>query len=265
MSVPSEGRSGRRPDGRSVADPAAPRGLRSLAVRDDEATELMDDPAADPVTLANTYARFGLVNAFVSGHRATYLRWIRPRLSPVWLTRVLDVGTGGADLPRRLLAWAAADGVRLEVVGIDPDARAIAFAREHQRRDPVPGLELRPVATGDLVAQGERFAVVLSNHVLHHLDPHAFGAFLADSERLVAPGGVAVHGDIERSRWGYAGFAAATWPFQGTILRDSYIRPDGLTSIRRSFTAPELAAVLPGDWRVRRAFPSRLEVTWSPT
>ncbi|WP_350348499.1 methyltransferase domain-containing protein [Agromyces sp. G08B096] len=234
-----------------------------LRVRDVDARELMDDPAADPAMLERTYARFGLVNAIVSGHRETYRRWIRPRLSADRVARVLDVGTGGGDLPRRLIHWAAADGLRLEIVGIDPDARAISFARRAQAERPLPGLELRQASTADLADAGERFAAVLSNHVLHHLDGHELGRLLADSERLVDDGGVAVHGDIARTRWGYAGFAAVTWPFQAGLLRGSFIRPDGLTSIRRSFTPEELQAVLPGRWRVRRAFPSRLEAVWS--
>ena len=116
--------------------------------------------------------------------------------------------------------------------------------------------------TGDLVEAGERFQIVLSNHVLHHLDGRETGALLADCERLVGPGGIAVLGDIERSRWGYAGFWLGTLPFAGNLLAGTYIRGDGLASIRRSHTAAELAGVLPPGWRVRRAFPSRLEVAW---
>ncbi|QAY72741.1 methyltransferase domain-containing protein [Agromyces protaetiae] len=232
----------------------------TLSARDEDAVELMDDPAADPEMLARTYARFGTVNAIVSGQRDVYEDWVRPRLSRTSLTRVLDIGTGGADLPLRMLRWASREGVRLEVVAIDPDPRAVAFARSVS----VSGLVVRAASSADLADAGERFDVVHSNHVLHHLDGHAFGALLADSERLVAPGGVAVHGDIARSRWGYAGFAAATWPFERNLLKGTFIRADGLTSIRRSFTAPELAAVLPPGWRARRAFPSRLEAVWSP-
>lgn len=226
-------------------------------MRDEHARELMDDPAADPQVLAKTYERFRLVNAVVSGERAVYRRWVRPRLSPVWGTRLLDVGTGSADLPRRLLRWAHADGLRLEITAIDPDARAIAWAAAQPYE---PGLTVRPVATGDLVADGERFQIVLSNHVLHHLDGHETGALLADCERLTGPGGIVVLGDIQRSWVGYAGFWLGTLPFAGNLLAGTYIRGDGLASIRRSHTAAELAGVLPAGWRVRRAFPSRLEV-----
>ena len=230
-----------------------------LAERDESATELMDEPGGDVATLERTYQRFRLINAVVSNQRAVYRRWIRPCLSATEVRRVLDIGTGGADLPRALLRWARADGLRLEVTAIDPDERALDWAL---RQPAEPGLVLRRVSSADLAKAGERFDVVTSNHVLHHLDGRQFGALLADSERLAGDGGIAVHGDIERTRLGYVGFALGTLPFERNLFAGSYIRPDGLTSIRRSHTAAELAAVLPAGWRVRRGIPSRLEVVW---
>ena len=53
----------------------------------------------------------------------------------------------------------------------------------------------------------------------------------------------ALHNDLRRSAAAYALFAAAALPLTG-----SYIRRDGLTSIRRSYTVPELAAVVPHGW-----------------
>lgn len=227
-----------------------------LGERAVDAHELMDDPACDARTLERTYRRFGAVNALVSGQGAVYRRWIRPRASATSVLRVLDVGTGGADMPRRLLRWADRNGVRVRVTGIDPDERAIGFARRHAP----PAVELRPVTTAQLRAEGARFDAVLSNHVLHHLGDDEVVALLDDSAALLAPGGVAVHSDIERSRFAYAAFAAATWPLQWGPLRDTFIRADGLTSIRRSRTAQEAAELVPAGWRVRRAVPSRLEL-----
>lgn len=231
--------------------------LGGLRTRDPDAQEAMDDPACDPAMLARTYARFDLVNAIVSGRGALYRRWIRPRLWAGGTVRLLDVGTGGADLPRRLLRWAAREPGRLEVVAIDPEPRAIAYARG---LPPTPGLELRQTVTRTLAEAGERFDVVVSSHVLHHLTGRELGEVLADSEALLAPGGVAVHGDIARSSLGYLAFAAGTLPFEGTLLRDSFIRADGLVSIRRSHTPAELAAAVPEGWSVLPGFPSRLEL-----
>jgi 2-polyprenyl-3-methyl-5-hydroxy-6-metoxy-1,4-benzoquinol methylase len=219
-----------------------------------DAVELMDDPDCDPRALHRTYRNFKLVNAVVSGLRHTYRTDIRPRLSATRPHTLLDIGSGGGDVARSLARWAARDGVLLTVTAIDPDARAHAYATAQPG---LPGLQFRRAHSGDLVAAGERFDTVLSNHVLHHLGAADLGALLADSERLSR--GVVLHGDIERAPLAYAAFSVGTWPF----FRGSFIRADGLTSIRRSFTFAELAAVAPAGWSVHRERPYRLVLRWS--
>ena len=244
---------------RPAADePGLLHALATLDRRDADARERMDDPGADPAVLDRTYHRFGIVNRIVSRPAAVYEEWVRPRLATTHTTRLLDVGAGGGDLPREILRHAERDGLRLEVVAIDRDERAIRYASRHEG----PRVHARVATTADLVAEGETFDVVWSNHVLHHLTPEELGSLLADTERLVAPGGIGVHGDIERGRGAYLGFWAATLPFAFNVFAGSFIRPDGLTSIRRSHTAPELAAAIPSGWRVKRGFPSRLELVW---
>ena len=46
--------------------------------------------------------------------------------------------------------------------------------------------------------------------------------------------------------------------------RDSFLHSDGLLSIRRSYTASELEAVVPDGWQVRTQRPFRLLLTRSP-
>lgn len=237
--------------------------LPSLRHRAHDAHELMDAPDCDPARLERTFQRFALVNALVSDLDGMLARDIaplaaaRPGSRPL---RLLDVGTGGADVPRALIARARRRGIALEVVAIDPDERAIAFAR---RQPPVDELTVRVAHTGELIAGGERFDVVTSNHVVHHLDARGLGVLLADSERLLSPGGVAVHRDLARSRLGYAAFAAGTALAHPFLLRGSFIRPDGLTSIRRSHTVAELAAAAPPGWQVRGGgAPWRLELRY---
>jgi len=227
--------------------------LPTLRERAVDAVEIMDDPHCDAETLRRTYANFRYVNAVVSGLRHTYRRDIRPRLSADAETSLLDIGSGGGDVARSLARWAARDGLRLRVRAIDPDARAHAYATG---RPPLPGLDFRRALSSDLVAAGERYDIVLSNHVLHHLDGAELGALLVDSERLSR--GLVLHGDIERAPLAYLGFGLGTWPF----FRRSYIRADGLTSIRRSFTWRELTAVAPPGWSVHREVPYRLILRW---
>ncbi|TFC11381.1 methyltransferase domain-containing protein [Cryobacterium algoritolerans] len=230
-------------------------GIPSLRLRANEAVELMDDPDCDPERLDRTYANFRFVNAVVSGWRGVYRREIRPELSRTREVTLLDIGSGGGDMPRALARWAARDGLRLTVTAIDPDSRAHAYATG---LPPLPGLTFRRALSSDLVDEGARFDFVVSNHVLHHLSAAQLGGLLVDSERLAA--GRVLHGDIERGRLAYLGFGLGTWPF----FRRSFIRDDGLTSIRRSFTAAELRAVVPPGWRVTRERPSRLVLRWAP-
>ncbi|WP_026533062.1 class I SAM-dependent methyltransferase [Arthrobacter sp. H41] len=219
-----------------------------LARRDTGAVEEMDRPDCDPVRLENTYRQFGLVNAVVSGWRHTYVRLLRPHLSAAPSCSLLDVGSGGGDVPRALARWARRDGLDLDITAIDPDERAHAFAVAQPQ---VPGLTFRRAFSSELVAEGRTFDAVISNHLLHHLSPGEFSGLLRDTEQLST--GIAVHSDIVRHRVAYGLFSAGTLP-----LRGSFIRTDGLTSIRRSYTTAELRACLEEEhstgWSVR-SFP----------
>ncbi|GAA3026874.1 methyltransferase domain-containing protein [Microbacterium dextranolyticum] len=227
-----------------------------LGRRDADLRELMDDPQCDPARLRRTLQRFDIVNRLVSGWGDVYRRHVRPlaRERGGRLT-VLDIGCGGGDVLRRLSAAAARDGISLEGVGIDPDARALEVAR----RRPVDGVTFRQAHSADLVAEGERggrqFDVVISNHLLHHLDDAQLRGLLADSASLSTA--LVVHSDISRSRLAYAAYAAGITP----LAPGSFLRTDGLRSIRRSWTPGELAARLPEGWTVEHGGRFRLLVT----
>ena len=211
--------------------------------RASDAVEKMDLPDCDPERLENTYRQFALVNSALSGWRRLYRREIRPLLSVGSTATMLDVGCGGGDLAVTLNRWAARDGFRLHITGIDPDTRAHGFA---SRRPAVPGVEFRCAHTTELLREGLGFDVVISNHVLHHLQPAELDPFLADSQELARR--KVLHNDLRRSPAAYALFSVAALPF-----RRSYIRGDGLTSIRRSYTPQELTALALPGWHVERS------------
>lgn len=219
-----------------------------LAHRDRAAVERMDAPDCDLEALHRTYAHFRYVNTVVAGWWLTYRRHLRPVLRRDRVTTVLDIGCGGGDVARALARWAKRDGYRVRITGVDPDLRAHAWSAQQPA---VPDVSFRRAFSHELVAEGRAFDVVISNHLLHHLDDAQFQALLSDSRRLART--VAVHSDIARSRSAYLLFSAVTRPF----FRGSFIREDGLTSIRRSYTAEELEAVVPPGWRVERQRPSR--------
>ncbi|WP_262346280.1 methyltransferase domain-containing protein [Microbacterium testaceum] len=209
----------------------------------------MDDPDCDPRALAATYRRFDVVNRLVSAWGHVYRTRVRPELRALGRpARVLDLGCGGGDVVVRLAALAARDGLEVEWVGADPDPRAREAARERER----PGVRFVAQGSDDLLAAGERFDLVISNHVLHHLDADGLRRFADDS--LALSRGRVLHADIARGRLAYALYAAGIAPLAaGTLLR-----VDGLRSIRRSYRAPELAAALGAPWQVETPAPFRV-------
>jgi 2-polyprenyl-3-methyl-5-hydroxy-6-metoxy-1,4-benzoquinol methylase len=228
----------------------------SLLHRAEDLRELMDDPACDAVRLANTYRQFDTMNRWLTGWRGIYRRMIAPSLSrhggPATL---LDVGCGGGGLVADLCRWASSDGYVLRGVGIDPDARAIAFARDSNVSPPV-SFQCRSLEdAGEL---GGPFDFVVCNHVLHHLPGTEVPSFLVAMARLSSR--LAIVEDTCRSRLAYLLFPVCTRP----LFRDSFIVEDGRRSIRRAFRTRELRELAPESWRVRSRPPFRIELVYRP-
>ncbi|MBC8142419.1 MAG: methyltransferase domain-containing protein [Armatimonadetes bacterium] len=218
----------------------------------------MDEAGCDPALLANTYRDFDRVNALVSGWRGIYTRYLRPVLREAGAeATVLDIGCGAGDVCRRLAAWAKADGFSPCFVGADPDERAIEYAKGQANP---PGTRFYCGTAEQLADKGETFTIVLSNHVLHHLTDSEV-TWLCETSTRFAPR-LVLHADIHRHPVAYA-----TFPVIGGLFPGTYILPDGLLSIRRSFTPDELRRIAPRNdnrWRVETAFPFRLRLVWTP-
>ncbi|NLB46375.1 MAG: methyltransferase domain-containing protein [Microbacteriaceae bacterium] len=216
---------------------------RSFTHRSTDLRELMDDPNCDPVMLRRTLRRFALVNRLVAGWGRTYRTHLRPALSALQSTshptRILDIGTGGGDVLRHVVRLASRDGFSVQGIGIDPDERAISAALSREPQN----VTFRLADTRTLLNRGEQYDIVISNHLLHHLPDFS----VIDESRQLASH-LIVHSDIARSQAAYLSYAVGITPF----APGSFLRTDGLRSIRRSFTADELRAALCHDTRADR-------------
>lgn len=214
----------------------------------------MDSPNCDSALLINTYRQFRLVNTLLSRANAVYRRWIRPAMVDRNMHySLLDIGFGGGDIAMNMARWAQSDGYRLEVTGIEIDRRAYEYVKTLEWPE---NATFRYQDAAGLVERGETFDFVISNHMLHHLDADVLPVMLDQAQRLARRRALFV--DIHRSDLAYALFSMLT--LMG--FRHSCIRSDGLASIRRSYTRPELAAIAPPEWEVKTLTPFRLVLTW---
>lgn len=212
--------------------------------------EKMDEDGVDLSTLFRTYDGFKIINPLLARWKHIYRVHIRPVLAsnPHKVHTLLDIGCGGGDVMESLSHYASKDGYKLSVTGIDPDENAEAYLR---LRNPNVHLHFRKAISSELVDEGLKFDFVISNHVMHHLDDMALISLTSDAKALSRR--LVLFNDIERGDLAWLVFNL-TWPF----FWRSFITPDGLTSIRKSYTRSELANLLGDGWQVKRVFPYRL-------
>lgn len=220
-----------------------------LKIRDRSAMEFMDDPECDPELLAKTYRHFKFINLLLSRWIKIYRQHILPfARDEKRAVTVLDIGFGGGDILRNLAEWSARDGINVQLTGIETDRRALSYVHEWSHHTSIRFLRASP---SDLLGNGVKFDFVISNHLLHHLADEACLNLMEEAIRLSHH--KVLFNDIERSDTGYLLFNLLK-----PMFYNSFIIPDGLTSIRRSFTSRELRKLVPGTWQVFRLFPYRL-------
>jgi ubiquinone/menaquinone biosynthesis C-methylase UbiE len=207
-----------------------------------DAEELLDGTLDDPATLVGNLRDLRRLNRLLGGVRLSRLaiaRLVEDRHRPDDELSLLDVGTGGADIPVALLADARRRGARLRIVAIDSRREIIAAAAvarpgiAHCR-----GLLLDVGDGGTLPYPDGAFDVVHCSLVVHHLAPDRAIALLVEMAR-VARVGIVVN-DLARGRLAWLGAAAIA-----TLLTaNRYTRHDAPLSVRRAYTMAEIGGLL---------------------
>lgn len=187
-----------------------------------EDPELLDEGVSDDEA-RRSLADLRFVNRWL-GNRGRLLAAVRPFLAASDRPSLLDVGCGSADVP----LWIASRLERpVEVVGVDRKALHLRAAV-----GPLRGVaaDVHALPFGD-----DRFDVVTASLFLHHFDGADVSRVLRELYRVARR--ALVVNDLRRARVPYA-FGRAVFPL---LFRSRVSVEDGLLSIRRAFTAPELA------------------------
>ncbi len=222
----------------------------------DPGSELLDDPAADPALVRESLIHIERSNRWFGGRAA--LRWGVGRalaaVPPGTRLTLLDVGTGAGDLPLDLARWARRRGVEIHPVGLERIPAAARAARG-------AGLPTLLACAGALPLRRRSVDLVTISQLLHHLAAEDAVRLLQDATRLARR--AVVVADLRRSALARHAFRAGAALFRF----DRHTRADGLTSIARGYTPPELAALcaaagVPAEVSVR---PFYRVVAWWPT
>jgi SAM-dependent methyltransferase len=213
--------------------------------------EWMDRPDLAPAELERALRTLARVNRVFGGTRAVlrHLPYLSGALPPP--LRVLDVGSGYADIPRAIVRWARRRRRPIEITALDRHVGTLAVAARACAMYP----EIR-VCDGDALAlpfPSASFDLVLASQILHHMEGTEPIRFLRELAR-VARHGILVH-DLRRGVWPHA----VTWAALHVISRSPVIRHDGPLSIQRAYLPAELDALArAAGWRaprvVRHAF-----------
>lgn len=198
--------------------------------------ELMDTTRLTPEELDETLGFLESANRRLGGYALVfgYLeRWLERRPADGPLT-ILDIGTGGGDLPAALARWGRARGVRLSVVGLDADPSIAAWARRRVAGE--PEVEIVESDLAAFARGGRTFDFVIASLLLHHLPEPQLVSALQAFDRLARRG--VVISDLRRCAAGYLAVSLLTAVFGGRVTRH-----DGPVSVRRAFREPELEAL----------------------
>jgi ubiquinone/menaquinone biosynthesis C-methylase UbiE len=207
--------------------------------------EHLDGALVDGTVLAGNLRDLRRINRILGGTDLSMraIRWlVEPAFPPVdapnETLRVLDVGTGAADIPMAIVrASSLSRSVQVTATDSRPEVLQAALTIS-------PGLASRPnlslaVADGRALPYPDgAFHVAHASLVLHHLDPGDGIRFLRELAR-VASIGVVVN-DLAR---GWPSWLGA-WLLLHAMTRNRFTLHDGPLSVRRAYTRPEARALL---------------------
>ena len=203
-----------------------------------DAFELLDGPLDDPDALADNLRDLRRINRWLGGVSMTRSAMGALGDEAAVLT-MLDLGTGGADIPMALIDGASRRGVQLRIVGLDSRPEILEAAA---RADPAVAstADLERVLGDGLALPFDdgSFDVVHCSLVVHHLAPGEAVALMGEMRR-VARIGIVVN-DLDRSRLGWVG----AWLIGHLLTRNRYTRHDAPLSVRRAYRPPEMTELL---------------------
>jgi 2-polyprenyl-3-methyl-5-hydroxy-6-metoxy-1,4-benzoquinol methylase len=200
--------------------------------------ELMESPSVKELDFIQALNEIRWVNRYLGGTAAmlstlqALCAGMPEQQEPI---RILDLGTGSADIPIAIAQWGRAHKQALQITAIDLHTLAVQEARHLTRQ--YPEIEVCQDNALELPYEAQSFDYVVSSMFMHHLT-HAEAICLLQNMARLCRRGLIVN-DLERhplAWWGIRLLGNLTG--KGPIFKN-----DSALSVLRGFQKQELIAL----------------------
>ncbi|MBK7750670.1 MAG: methyltransferase domain-containing protein [Candidatus Obscuribacter sp.] len=221
--------------------------------------ELMDDPGLDYASHVKALQGLERLNSFSTSAEILWQQ-IKPfaRSAESKKLSVLDIATGGGDIPVALYRLAKKDKVRLDITAGDISDTAIDYSTAYAKLYNIPIKVIRLDALNDPLPGG--FDVVITSLFTHHLEPDQVVSLMAKMRESTR--GIVLINDLVRSDISLA----AVWLATRLLSTSPIVQFDGPASVRGSYTPAEMRKMAEqaglNDCQIKMHPPCRQLLMW---
>jgi SAM-dependent methyltransferase len=204
--------------------------------RSDE-KEMMDCTGNRPDLLAEDLRNLRRLNRFLNGSRSVVIA-LRRALGRERLEQIsiLDMGTGSADIPAAIFAWAKRRDLAAKIVGVEYESITARIAADHVKK--FAGIKIVQGDAGVPPFSPGSFDFVVASQFLHHFSEAKIVELLRQWAALARRG--IVISDLVRHPVAFHGIRLLT----KLTTRNIMTLVDAPLSVRRAFTLSEWRGLL---------------------
>jgi SAM-dependent methyltransferase len=196
--------------------------------------ELLDLPSgATRTEIEGNLADIAVTNRWLGGtsvilRHLSHLVCVPPATQPI---RILDMATGGADIPIAIAEWAKRMGIVVHIIAVDSHPTVVEIARRNTRGYPEICVDRQDIL--NLPYENRSFDFVTVSQAMHHLSSDQAAAALRAANRLSTQG--IIVSDLRRSTLGISLASLASH-----VTPNRLSRHDARVSFQNAFTPGEI-------------------------